>query len=74
MPRSSRYRPPAAGELPGTLRRSCREAQEVFLKAREDAVRAHGEGDEADRAAYVALKRTFAKRGDRWIAKAEPAA
>ena len=74
MPRSSRYRPPAAGGLPGTLQRSGREAQQVFLKAREDAVRARGEGDEADRAAYAALKRKFEKRGDCWIAKAEPAA
>ena len=73
MPRSSRYRPSAAGELPGTLQRSCREAQAVFLRALHDAVRAYGETDQAYRAAYAALKQEFEKRGDRWIAKAEPA-
>jgi hypothetical protein len=74
MPRSSRYRPSAAGELPGTLQRSCQEAQAAFIKAREDAVQAYGEGDEAYRAAYVALKRRFEKRGDQWVAKTESAA
>lgn len=64
----------AAGELPGTLRRSCQEAQAMFLEAREEAVRVHGEGDEAYRAAFAALKRKFEKCGDHWIAKAEPAA
>ena len=74
MPRSNRYRIPVAGELPGTLRRSPPEAQAVFRQAHEDAVRAYGEGDEAHRAAYAALKKQFEKCGDRWIAKAEPAA
>jgi deoxycytidine triphosphate deaminase len=64
MPRSRRYRPSAAGELPGTLQRSCREAQALFLRAREEAVRAYGEGDEAYRAAYAALKEKFEKCGD----------
>jgi ChaB protein len=73
MPRSSRYRLPA-GELPATLQRSSQEAQAVFRKAREDAVRAYGETDEAYRAAYAALKEKFEKCGDRWIARAESAA
>jgi hypothetical protein len=71
MPRSSRYlvtRYPVT-ELPGTLQRSSREAQETFLRALDDAVRTHGEGDQAYRAAYAALKRDFEKRGDHWIAK-----
>ena len=73
MPRSSRYRLPA-GELPATLQRSPAEAQVMFRKAREEAVRVYGEGDEAYRAAYAALKKRFEKCGDRWIARAEPAA
>ena len=72
MPRSSRYRLPA-GELPATLQRSPAEAQVMFRKAREEAVRVYGEGDEAYRAAYTALKKRFEKRGDRWIARAESA-
>jgi hypothetical protein len=72
--RSSRYGFLPAGELPGTLQRSCAEAQAVFLKAHEEAVRAYGEGDEADRVAYAALKAQFEKCGDHWIARTEAAA
>ena len=66
---------PRAGELPGTLRRSSREAQETFARARESAVQTYGDGDQANRAAYAELKQKFEKRGDHWIAKepAEPA-
>jgi cation transport regulator ChaB len=71
MPKSSRYvvsRYPVT-ELPGTLQRSCLEAQEAFRRALDDAIRTHGEGDQAHRIAYAALKRDFEKRGDHWIAK-----
>jgi hypothetical protein len=61
---------PAADELPGTLRRSCQEAQATFLEAREEAIRVHGEGDDAYRAAYAVLKQKFEKCGDHWITKA----
>jgi len=70
MPKSSRY---SMTELPGTLHRSCREAQETFLSALDDAVRAHGAGDQAHRVAYLALKQKFEKRGDHWIVKDSPA-
>jgi len=71
MPRSRRYR--RADGLPGTLRRSCREAQEAFTKALDEAVRVYGEGDRAYRAAFTALKRDFEKRGDCWIRRCAPA-
>jgi hypothetical protein len=70
MPKSSRY---PITELPGTLQRSCREAQEAFLRALDDAVRSHGPGDQAQRIAYMTLKQDFEKRGDHWIAKYDPA-
>jgi hypothetical protein len=70
MPKSSRY---PMTELPGTLQRSCREAQETFRRALDDAVRTHGAGDQAHRIAYMALKQKFDKRGDHWIAKDNPA-
>jgi hypothetical protein len=70
MPRSRRY---SMTELPGTLQRSCREAQETFLSALADAVRARGAGDQAHRTAYLALKQKFEKRGDHWIARDNPA-
>ena len=66
--RYSRY----GNELPATLRRSCQEAQDTFTTARANAVQVHGEGDQADRAAFTALKEKFEKRGDHWIAKREP--
>ena len=56
-------------ELPGTLQRSCPEAQETFRRALDDAVRTYGAGDQAHRIAYMALKQQFDKRGDHWIAK-----
>jgi len=59
-------------ELPATLRRSCQEAQDTFTKAHDSAVQAYGEGDQADRAAFTALKQTFEKRGDHWIPKRDP--
>ena len=63
------------GELPGTLKRSSKEARETFTRALASAVQVYGEGDQAFRAAYVEFKRTFEKRGDHWIPKqaAKPA-
>jgi hypothetical protein len=42
-------------------------------RALDDAVRAHGAGDQAHRIAYQALKQKFEKRGDHWIANDNPA-
>jgi anti-anti-sigma factor len=61
-----------AGELPGTIKRSSKEAQETFIRALAGAVKVHGEGDQALRAAYVEFKRTFEKCGDHWIPKTAP--
>ena len=69
MPKTSRSGLPGPGELPGTLQRSSKEAQETFTKARDSAVQTYGEGDQADRVAYSELKQNFEKRGDHWIAK-----
>ena len=71
MPTSRRYR--RTGGLPGTVRRSCREAQATFTKARQVAVQTYGETDQADRAAFTVLKQKFEKRGDHWIAKCDSA-
>lgn len=66
MPKTSRYSQPA-GDLPGTLKRSPQEAQQMFTRALASAVQEYGEGDQAFRAAYAEFKRTFEKRGDHWI-------
>lgn len=60
---------PVQDELPGTLRRSPKEAQETFAKAHDSAVQTYGEGQRAHRTAYSALKHKFEKRGDRWVPK-----
>jgi hypothetical protein len=69
MPKIRRRGLAQGGELPGTLKRSSKEAQETFTKARDSAIRTYGEGDQADRAAYAEFKRKFEKRGDHWIPK-----
>jgi hypothetical protein len=69
VPKSSRPSLPRAGGLPGTLERSPEEARETFTRALASAVQASGEGDQALRAAYAELKRTFEKRGDHRIPK-----
>jgi hypothetical protein len=74
MPKSRRHGMFTADGLPATLQRSCQEAQATFAKAREEAVQAYGEGDDAYRAAYAVLKQKFEKRGDHWIAKGESSA
>jgi hypothetical protein len=75
MPKNRRRGLAQAGDLPATLKRSSKEAQETFTEAHDSAVQAYGEGDQADRAAYAEFKRTFEKRGDHWIPKqaADPA-
>jgi hypothetical protein len=69
MPKIRRRGLAQGGELPGTLKRSSKQAQETFTKAHDSAVQTYGEGDQADRAAYVEFKRKFEKRGDHWIPK-----
>jgi hypothetical protein len=63
----------AGNELPPTLRRSCQEAQDTFTTAHDSAVQVYGETDQADRAAFTALKEKFEKGGNHWIAKRDPA-
>jgi cation transport regulator ChaB len=69
MPKTKRSGEPVQGELPSTLRRSPKEAQETFAKAHDSAAEEYGEGERAYRVAYSALKRKFEKKGDRWVPK-----
>lgn len=56
--------------LPATLRRSPRRAQRTWLQARDSARRTYGGGDGAPyRVAWAAVKHSFEKVGDRWVAK-----
>ncbi|TDE32873.1 ChaB family protein [Actinomadura sp. 6K520] len=69
MPKTTKGGKPRKDELPGTLQRSPKEAQETFAKAHDSAVETYGEGQRAHRTAYSALKHKFEKRGDRWVPK-----
>jgi len=61
---------PAREELPSTLRRSPKKAQETWSKVHDAAVQEYGEGERAHRTAFGALKHSFEKVGDHWEPKA----
>ncbi|WP_432842407.1 ChaB family protein [Dactylosporangium sp. CA-092794] len=60
---------PARNDIPATLKRSPRKAQETYVKAHDAAVERYGEGDRAHRTAFAAVKHSFERIGDRWRAK-----
>src|SRR3954466_15955496 len=62
---------PAKDEMPSTLQRSPKKAQETWSKAHDSAVDSYGEGERAHRTAFSALKHTHEKVGDHWEPKAE---
>jgi cation transport regulator ChaB len=64
-------RMPIEDDIPSTLRRSPRKAQETYAKAHDSAVSSYGEGERAHRVAFAAVKHSFEKVGDRWQPKAE---
>jgi cation transport regulator ChaB len=61
---------PAKEELPSTLRRSPKKAQDTWSAAHDSAVETYGEGERAHRTAFSALKHSFEKVGDHWEPKA----
>ena len=60
---------PAKEELPSTLRRSSKKAQETWSKTHDSAVEEYGEGERAHRTAFASLKHSFEKVGDHWEPK-----
>jgi hypothetical protein len=60
---------PARKEMPSTLRRSPRKAQETWAKTHDSAVETYGEGEQAHRTAFSSLKHSFEKVGDHWEPK-----
>jgi cation transport regulator ChaB len=63
---------PAREELPSTLKRSPRHAQELWSEAHDSAVESYGEGERAHRTAFAALKHKYEKVGDHWEEKEHP--
>jgi hypothetical protein len=62
---------PAQKEMPSTIRRSSKKAQDTWAKTHEAAVEEYGEGERSHRTAYASLKHSFEKVGDRWEPKAK---
>jgi hypothetical protein len=61
--------PTTRDDLPSTLKRSPKKAQETWAKAHDAAARTYGDGERAHRTAFSALKHSFEKVGDHWEAK-----
>ncbi|HEX2154674.1 MAG TPA: ChaB family protein [Acidimicrobiia bacterium] len=62
--------PPVSKEdLPDTIKRSPKKAQETFAKALESAHEEYDSEERAHRTAYSALKHSFEKVGDHWEPK-----
>ncbi|RAY15898.1 cation transport regulator ChaB [Actinomadura craniellae] len=61
---------PERDDMPSTVRRSSKEAQDTWAKVRDSAVEQYGEGRRAYQTAYAALKHKFEKVGDHWRRKA----
>ena len=60
---------PGRKELPGTLKRSPKKAQETWIKTHDNAVESYGEGQRAHRTAFSSLKHSFEKVEDHWEPK-----
>lgn len=60
---------PARKEMPSTIRRSSKDAQETWAETHDSAVEQYGEGERAHRTAFASLKHGFEKVGDHWEAK-----
>ena len=62
---------PGRKELPGTLKRSPKKAQDTWIETHDSAVESYGEGERAHRTAFSSLKHSFEKVGDHWEPKDE---
>ncbi|WP_433603902.1 ChaB family protein [Dactylosporangium sp. CA-139114] len=60
---------PARKDMPSTLKRSPKKAQDTYVKAHDAAVEEYGEGERAHRTAFAAVKHSFEKTGDHWEPK-----
>jgi cation transport regulator ChaB len=60
---------PAKKDMPSTVQRSPKKAQDTWGKTHDSAVETYGEGERAHRTAFSALKHSFEKVGDHWEPK-----
>ena len=59
----------ARKDLPATLKRSPKKAQETWSKTHDSAVETYGEGERTHRTAFASLKHSYEKVGDHWEPK-----
>ncbi|MGW6172480.1 ChaB family protein [Arthrobacter sp. NPDC055138] len=71
MPKTTKSGKPKQSELPSTLQRSGKKAQETFAEAHDSAADTYGDEERAHRVAYSALKHSHEKVGDHWEPKDE---
>jgi hypothetical protein len=64
---------PASQDMPSTVARSSRKAQDTWMKTHNSAIKEYGTGRRAQQTAYAALKHSFEKVGDHWEPKAKGA-
>lgn len=62
---------PARDDIPSTLKRSPKKAQDTWAATHDSAVEQYGEGERAHRTAFASLKHSFEKVGDHWEEKEE---
>lgn len=60
---------PGREDLPSTLRRSSKQAQDTWIATHDAAVDQYGEGERAHRTAFASLKHSFEKVGNHWEEK-----
>ncbi|MFF5081413.1 ChaB family protein [Actinoplanes sp. NPDC000266] len=60
---------PAREDMPATLKRSPKKAQDTYAATHDSAVEQYGEGERAHRTAFSAVKHSFEKVGDHWEPK-----
>jgi cation transport regulator ChaB len=60
---------PARENLPSTIKRSPKHAQDTYAETLDSAVEQYGDGERAHRVAFSALKHSFEKVGDHWEPK-----
>lgn len=60
---------PSREDLPSTLRRSPKKAQDTYAKTHDSAIETYDEGERAHRTAFAAVKHSFEKVGDHWEPK-----
>src|SRR5947199_1584238 len=60
---------PAREDMPSTIRKSDKRAQDIYAETHDSAVETYGEGERAHRTAFAALKHEYRKSGDRWVPK-----